>query len=182
MPLTPAERSAAEAELTASRGRMLAALSGLSDEEWGARRSPEGWSIAECAEHITAAELPMARFVEAASPGPPWDDGPARDEAVRRLIRDRSQRAEAPERVRPKGRWMRNAEIVRTFEERRRANIEYVRTTQEDLRGRFLPHPFAGRIDCYQWILSLAAHTERHTAQIEEIRRDSGLERTTGET
>jgi hypothetical protein len=27
-------------------------------------------------------------------------------------------------------------------------------------------------MDAYQWLLLLAAHTERHTAQIEEIKAD----------
>jgi hypothetical protein len=57
------------------------------------------------------------------------------------------------------------------FEERRAANIEFARTTQESLRGRFYPHPLVGMIDCYQWLLFLAAHTERHSAQMEEIRQ-----------
>ena len=171
MPLTPDERAAAEADLTASAQRLFAALSGLTDEEWGGRRPPEGWSITQCAEHLASAELPMSRLVEAASTGPAWEDGLARDEEVRRLIRDRSRRAEAPERVRPKGRWTTPAEIVRTFEDRRRANVEFVRTTDAELRSLFFPHPFAGRIDCYQWLLSLAAHTQRHAEQIEEIRR-----------
>ncbi len=38
------------------------------------------------------------------------------------------------------------------------------------LRERFAPHPFAGVLDGHQWVLTLAAHTDRHAAQIEEIR------------
>ena len=45
-----------------------------------------------------------------------------------------------------------------------------MRETSDALRDRFAPHPFAGMIDGYQWILFLAAHTDRHAAQIEEIR------------
>ena len=33
-------------------------------------------------------------------------------------------------------------------------------------------HPALGSIDAYDWILMLAAHTERHTAQIKEIKAD----------
>ena len=43
-----------------------------------------------------------------------------------------------------------------------------MRETSEPLRDRFAPHPFAGMIDGYQWVLFLAAHTDRHAAQIEE--------------
>ncbi len=91
---------------------------------------------------------------------------------MREFLRDRSQRGEAPERIRPKGRFATREETIRAFEERRAANIAYARETSEPLRDRFAPHPFAGVIDGYQWILFLAAHTDRHAAQIEETRRD----------
>ncbi len=91
---------------------------------------------------------------------------------MRLFLRDRSQPGESPERIRPKGRFATREETIRTFEERRAANIAYVRETSEPLRERFAPHPFAGVIDGYQWLLLLAAHTDRHAAQIEEIRRE----------
>jgi hypothetical protein len=42
------------------------------------------------------------------------------------------------------------------------------------LRDWFAPHPFAGIIDGYQWILFLAAHTDRHAEQIEATRSKLG--------
>ncbi len=174
-PLTPEERSEAVDELEASRRRLLTSLENLSEEEWGPRPLPDRWSIAECAEHITAAELPLARFFAAAALLHPSEEERReireKDDFVRRFLRDRSQRGEAPERIRPKGRFATREETIRTFEERRAANIAYVRETSEPLRDRFAPHPFAGVLDGYQWILHLTAHTDRHAAQIEEIRR-----------
>ncbi len=174
-PLTPEERSAAVDELEASRRRLLVSLENLSEEEWGRRPSPDRWSIAECAEHITAAELPLARFFATAALLHPSEEERreirGKDDFVRCFLRDRSQRGEAPERIRPKGRFTTREETIRTFEERRAANISYVRETSEPLRERFAPHPFAGVLDGSQWVLTLAAHTDRHAAQIEEIRR-----------
>lgn len=172
--LTSAERSAAVAELEDSRRRLLAALEGLTEEEWRRRLSPESWSIAECAEHITAAEVPLAKFFASAALGQPSEEERreirGKDEFVRRRLRDRSQQDEAPQRLHPKGRFATREETIRTFEERRAANLAYVRETAEPLRDRYAPHPFAGVIDGYQWVLFLAAHTDRHTAQIREIR------------
>ena len=172
--LTVEERSAAAAELEASRERLLSALDGLTEEEWTRRPASDRWSIAECAEHVAAAELPLARFFASGARSEPSEEERreirGKDDFVRRFLRDRSQRGEAPERIRPKGRFATREETIRAFEERRAANLAYVRETSEPLRDRFAPHPFAGVIDGYQWVLFLAAHTDRHAAQIEEIR------------
>lgn len=172
--LTDEERSAAREELEASRARLLAALEGVTEEEWGRRPRPESWSIAECAEHLTAAELPLARFFETGAREQPSQEERreirGKDDFVRRFLRDRSSKGEAPERIRPKGRFASREETLRVFEERRAANLAYLSETVEPLRDRYAPHPFAGTIDGYQWILFLAAHTDRHAEQIREIR------------
>ena len=38
--------------------------------------------------------------------------------------------------------------------------------------GHSVPHPALKTIDAYQWLLLLAAHSARHTAQIEEVKAD----------
>jgi len=171
-PITEEERSNALAELETSRWRLLTALQGLTEEQSNLRPAPDRWSIAECAEHITASETSIPRLLAVATAGDRVEATAERDGFVRRFIRDRSRRDEAPERIRPKRRWSTLAETIRVFEERRAANLHFARTTKEDLRSRFYPHPFAGTIDCYQWLLSLAAHTERHAAQIQEIKEE----------
>jgi DinB family protein len=174
--LTDPERSAAVEELEASSRRLLAALEGLSEEQWRSRPTPDRWSIAECAEHITAAEIALPKLFEKAltedlPPGEERTRIREKDDFVRTFLRDRSRRDEAPERLQPKGRFPTREETIRTFEERRGANLSYVRETSQPLRDRVAPHPFAGVIDGYQWILFLAAHTDRHAAQIEETRK-----------
>jgi len=175
--LTPEERSAALAELESSRRHLLAALEGLTEGQWSRPPGPGRWSIAECAEHIVAAELPLDRFFASGARLQPTDEERReirrKDEFVRAYLRDRSRRDEAPERIRPKGRFATREETIQTFEERRAANLAYVRETAEPLRDRFAPHPFAGVLDGYQWVLFLAAHTDRHAAQIQEIRDSS---------
>ncbi len=173
--MTEDERSAAIAELEESRRRLLVALEGVSGEEWARRPERGGWSVAESAEHVAAAEMPLEKFLRVTAPLKPTEEERreirGRDDFVRRFLRDRSRRDEAPERIRPKGRFASREEMVRTFDERRAANLAFVRVTTEPLRDRFAPHPFAGVIDGYQWVLFLAAHTDRHAAQIQEIRR-----------
>jgi len=174
--ITAQEREAAVAELEGSRRRLLAAIEGVTGEQW-TRRPEEGrWSIAECVEHIGSAELPRERpFASGAREQPTEEERREirkKDDYVRTFLRDRSQKGEAPERIRPRGRFATREEAIRTFEERRAANLAWVRATAEPLRDRYGAHPFAGVIDGFQWILFLAAHCDRHAAQIEEIRRD----------
>jgi DinB family protein len=176
--LTAEEKSAAIAELEESLQALLDAVDGVTEEEW--RRSPEsqGWSIADCFEHITAAELPLPKFFAGPAMMRPSEEERreirGKDDLVRRLLRDRSEKGESPERIRPKGRFATREEAIRTFRERRAANLAYVRETSEPLRDRFALHPYAGVIDGFQWLLHLAGHTERHAAQIEEIRKEIG--------
>jgi hypothetical protein len=179
--LSDQERSAAVEELESSRRRLLAGLAGLSEEQWRARPSPDRWSIAECAEHIAAAEVPLPKLYTSAIAVDPAPEERReirrKDDHVRSVLRDRSRHQDAPERLFPKGRFPTREETIRAFDERRQANLDFVRTTSEALRDWFAPHPFAGLIDGYQWILFLAAHTDRHAAQIEEIRRSQTASR-----
>jgi len=41
--------------------------------------------------------------------------------------------------------------------------------TQDDLKEHFITHPVFGTMDLYQGFILLAAHSERHTMQIEEV-------------
>ena len=70
----------------------------------------------------------------------------------------------------PANRWLTKAEVIEQFRRARAASVEALRNAGDDLRSRFAPHPVAGNLDGYQWFLTIAAHTERHLAQIEEIK------------
>src|SRR6266568_1530899 len=125
--MTPQERQAALAELEASRQRLLAALESLTEEQWRRQPASDRWSIAECAEHITAAEVSIPKLL--ASPvavEPPEEERreiSSRDDFVRWFLRDRSRRDDAPERLQPKGRFGTREETARVFAERRDANV-----------------------------------------------------------
>jgi len=133
--------------------------------------------VAEVAEHIAVSEATILGFVQKQlmmSPATPEKREPVKgkDEIVLQKVPDRSHKAQAPEFLRPTGRWATEADLTKAFEESRRATIDYVRTTNDDLRDHFLDHPLLGTLDGYQWLLLISAHSERHTAQIEEVKAD----------
>ena len=63
------------------------------------------------------------------------------------------------------------SEALGKFQALRATMIEYIKTTSDDLRA----HSFgdsAQVIDCWQWMLEISTHSERHIQQIREIKND----------
>ena len=60
-------------------------------------------------------------------------------------------------------------EAMTSFKDLRAEHIKYMKTTTEDLRNHMVQMPF-GTLDCYQLCLMMAAHTERHRKQMEEVK------------
>lgn len=174
--LTQGDRDFAMSHLHASRKLFLDALAGLTEAQWKFKPAPDRWSIAECAEHVALTEDAIFEMVTGKILKSPPAAGPratrADDEQLLHLLRDRSQRAQAPEFLRPSGKWPSKEALIEHFKQSRDRTIAFVETTQEDLRAYVAPHPVRSQMDAYQWLLLLAAHAERHTAQIEEIKAD----------
>jgi hypothetical protein len=61
-------------------------------------------------------------------------------------------------------------EALAKFQALRATMIEYIKSTHDDLRA----HSFGTRdpIDCWQWMLEISTHAERHIQQIREIKAD----------
>ena len=76
----------------------------------------------------------------------------------------------APERLRPAARFNSLEDAVAAFLAARERTIEYARSTTDDLRSHFAPHPVLGSLDAYQWLCGNARHAESHAAHVVEIR------------
>lgn len=175
--LTPQERERAVDYLEQTQKEFLAAVDGLSEEQWKFKSAPERWSIAETAEHIAHTEDTVWQLVrEKLMKSPPEPDRrgetTAKDTVILNGVPDRSRKFQAPERLQPTGRWATREELLKAFETARAAEIAWLKETREDLRSRFEEHPFLKTIDAYQWLLLNGAHGKRHTAQILEVKAD----------
>lgn len=175
--LSQHDRDYALAQLHAGRKEFLDAVTGLTPEQWNFKAAPDRWSIAECAEHIAVSEdfiSGMIRNQLLKSPAAPEKRSQVKvqDEDLTKAVVDRTNKFKAPEPIAPKKRWADPADAVAHFKESRDANIAYIENTQDPLRDHFAPHPVAGMLDGYQWFLLMAAHTERHVAQIQEVKTD----------
>ncbi len=175
--LTTQERDAAIKQFETTRDNFLKSIAGLSEKQWDFKPAPDRWSVAEVAEHITISELTLGGLVQQKimqSPAAPEkrDQVKGKDEMILQKVPDRSHKAQAPEFLKPTGRWPTEADLVKAFEKARAANIDYIRTTNDDLRDHFFDHPAFGTLDGYQWLLLISAHSARHTEQIEEVKAD----------
>lgn len=166
--------------LHATRKLFLDATANLTPEQWNFKASPEKWSIAECAEHIAASESYIWALVErlAAAPASKPEEiekTKGKDDAVMKMVPDRSSKFQAPEPIKPKKLSADPTEYIAKFKAARDKNIAYVEKTDASLRDKVMPHPAMGPLDAYQWALLVSAHSERHVLQIQEVKASAGF-------
>ena len=173
--ITREERSKAIKHLEKTRADVLAATKGLSEAQWNFKPAPDRWSVAEVTEHIAAAEdflMDMVRDKVMKAPArTETEDVKALDELVLKQIPDRSHKAQAPEPLKPTNRYGSPKESLKHFRESRAKTIAFLKSTK-DLRQHAADSPLGKKLDAYEWVLFTAAHSERHTKQIEEVKAD----------
>jgi hypothetical protein len=173
--LAQADRDRALKYLQTTKENVLAATKGLSEAQWNFKPGPDRWSVAEVMEHIAAAEDLLfdltTKQVMNAPPRPDGDDVKAIDEIVLAKVPDRTVKQQAPEPLKPTNRYGSPDAAVKHFVESRDKTTEFLRKTP-DLRAHAIDSPIGKKLDAYQWILFIAAHSERHTKQINEVKAD----------
>ncbi len=154
----------------------LRTTKGLSEEQLNFKTAPERWSVKECFYHIAAAEKGLWGMLENAmkSPANPEKRSEIKvtDEEFVNMVKDRTKKAQAPEPFQPKNISYKSLdEAIDDFKTNRTAHIKYMKTSTEDMRNHVIQMPF-GSIDCYQLYLMIAAHSNRHTQQMNEVKAD----------
>jgi len=185
-PLNDSDRGRVLSELDTSRKMFLDSIANVSPAQWTYKAGPDRWSIAEVSEHIVAAEGYIGAGVTKRLMSAPADPAKAAerqpmnaktDEMVLVNLRDRTHKATAPGEITPKGIYKTPAEAADAFKAAREKTIDYARTTSDPLRDHFF-EPFPGTtMDGVQGLLMLSGHTERHVAQIEEVKQSPGYPR-----
>lgn len=178
-PISKSDRDKVVKELNRTRKMLEDATKGLSAAQWSFKSAPDRWSVADCVEHLTLSEdflrgLVTDRVMKtSAAPEKKNAEKQAQvDAQVLKMIADRTNRAQAPDGLRPTGKWADTKALMTEFKARRKKTIEYVKNAQEDLRAHFMDSPVIKEMDAVSWILFLSAHTERHTKQALEVKAD----------
>lgn len=151
----------------------------LSETQLNFKASENRWSVKECMYHIAATEKSLWNMLENAMKAPANPEKRSEikvtDEKVVEMIKDRSFKAQAPEPVQPKNTGYKTLEeALVDFKNHRTNHIKYMKYTTEDLRNHVIQLPF-GWIDGYQFYLFIAAHSNRHTQQMDEVKSDPGF-------
>jgi DinB family protein len=172
--VTQAEKDRALQYLESTKKNLLEATKGLSEAQWNFKSAPDRWSVAQVMEHIAAAEDFLRTLtkekVMVAPAGEPGRDVKKVDEAVMAMVPDRTHKAQAPEPLLPNNRFGSPEGSLKHFVESRVMTEDFLKTTT-GLRDHVTDSPL-GKLDGYEFVLFIAAHSERHTKQINEVKAD----------
>lgn len=167
---TSKEQEKAAAYLVSTRDDLLDTVRDLTINQWTFTSESSEWCIADIVEHLAIVEgrihAIIARMPEASLSDSARVDSEV-DAMILTEISTRTNRVNAPAFITPTGKSS-PSEAVRDFREKRNETLRLLESAP-CLRGRVIPHPIMGPWDGYQWILSTAAHTERHLNQIMEL-------------
>lgn len=177
--LSKKERKTATSFLKESEKTLMKTLGNLSDEQLKFKPAPDKWSVQDCMMHIAATEKMLWGMVDqsikaAANPEKrteiKWTD-----EQVMKNLEDRSTKVKTFAPLEPPNTGFQNIdEAIASFKGSRGKLIDYVKSTQEDLRNHVSTLP-VGSFDAYQMILFIGAHTNRHVLQMREVMADPGF-------
>ena len=165
--------------LEESRKEFLAAIDGVTEEQWKWKPAPERWSVGETAEHIVLAEALLYENVQkaVASPANPnWEEQTkGKTEFIVQVMAPRLGKAKAPEPIVPTG-HLTQAEVRERFEKQRITIVKFAGETDVALREHTVQHPFPvfGTLNAYQWLIYVPLHTMRHDKQIAEVKATAG--------
>lgn len=173
--LTAADREKAVKYLEQTRDGVIATTQGLSDAQMKFKSAPDRWSVAETLEHIALAEDYLlgniTQNIMKAPAGPADRDTSKLDAMILSAVPDRSQKRQAPGPLVPSGRWT-PKETLAHFAQSRAKTIQFLQSTPDLREHATSDNPFKQPMDAYEWLLFIAAHSERHTKQITEVKAD----------
>jgi len=172
--LSQADKDKALALLESTRKDVLDSVKDLSPAQWNFKPGPDRWSIAECMEHIAAAEDFIRGNIESGvmkAPAVPGRDTAAIDAGIIANVPERKTKVQAPEPLKPTNRFGSPEASIGHFIESRTKTEEFLKSAT-GLRDHAADSPTGQKWDAYEFILLIAAHSERHTNQIKEIKAD----------
>ncbi len=173
--LSSEELTRATDYLKKTRDGLIAATAGLSAAQLNFKAGPTRWSVAEVTEHLAATEDFLMDMVKEKVMTSPARTEPANlkeiDDFVMKAIADRTNKILAPEPLAPTNRFGSAAGSLNHFKESRAKTLAFLKDTK-DLRQHAIDSPLGKKLDGYQWVLYVSAHSERHTKQIDEVKAD----------
>jgi hypothetical protein len=175
-PISKKERSYAAKLLKDTEKGVKDQVKGLTEAQLKFKPAADRWSIEECVKHIAKSEEMLWQMtdsiIKAAANPDKRSEIKLTDEQLIQKVEDRSTKVKTMEKLMPENIPFKDTEeALESFKKNREKLIEYVKSTNDELRNHITTMPF-GMVDSYQLILFTAAHTNRHTQQIIEVKAD----------
>jgi hypothetical protein len=169
--MTPLERQRLAAHLEMTASWLSGELSGLTSSQLAFRRAPGTWSILEVLDHLVVVGDIYWEDLRKGVAGPARARPLAsRDEDLLWYGIDRTNREVALASEDPRGQVRDLAAGLEAYRKQHARLLQYVRTTNDDLRNRVVERQ---RCDAYQWALLISTHVQRHILQIREVKADA---------
>lgn len=147
---------------------------GLSPAQLEYRASPDRWTIRECVSHLAVAEPDYWEDLKASVKSNPIGGSKksmATDADILWYGIDRVKHTKTGGGHEKVETYKDLGEALDRFQKLRATMIDYIKTTHDDLRAR--GYGFTAKrngIDCWQWMLEISTHAQRHILQIREIK------------
>lgn len=168
--MAPEDRSEIVEVLEHSRKVFNDATKGFSESQAATSPAAGRWSVLQCVEHVTTVEERFLGFLERAGRlDSPLID-PKKEAELLARVTNRTTRAEAPEPVRPMGRFASLAEAVQGFNAARARTISFAGERAAELHTLACQHARFGDLNGREMCVLMAGHARRHAEQIREIR------------
>lgn len=167
-PITEQERQRLIAHLEMTASWLVDEVSDLSPAQLAFRRAPEAWTILEVIDHLLVVGPIYWQDLQNAVKAPGARKTMANDADILWYGVDRTNREKAIASEVPKG--LRDLRAgLDTYRKLHARLLQYVKTTEDDLRSRFVERQGC---DAYQWALLISTHEQRHILQIRETKAD----------
>jgi hypothetical protein len=165
--ITDLERQRLLAHLQMTAGWLEDEVSALSTAQLNFRPSANAWTILEVLDHLVVVGQIYWDDLQGATPVGSGRAGMMSDVDVLWYGVDRTNRETALRTEEPSRKLRDLAAGVADYRRQHTRLLEYVRTTRDDLRRRFVERQNS---DAYQWALLISTHDQRHILQIREIK------------
>jgi hypothetical protein len=174
--LSDKERKDAVELLSKTEQGVFNSLLGLNDAQLNFKPAPDRWSISDCVKHIAVTEMSLWQMTDAAlkQAADPAKRSQIKvtDDQVVQMIESRVQKIKTFPPLEPQNTSYKSCtDALASFFDSRKKLMEFIVTTNDDMRDHIVTLP-PGSFDCYQMVLFMAAHSNRHMQQIDEVKAD----------
>ena len=164
--------------ISRNRQKLLQSTSELNETQLNYKPEGAEWSICDIVHHLALTDEAnaklMSNMVKRAradslppDPSPDGSELHSVDEVFARMVEPKFQ---APERVAPRSHLPVEESLARLNTSREKVLEAVAELAGYDLSRLTFPHPFAGDLNGYQWMLMAGGHEHRHGEQIKRMK------------